>query len=496
MASRKIASVKSTVRKAAKAVRKQATVARKQVARAKKAVPARVKKLTSAPKPGAVATGELKLPALHESTTSTGLKVIAAERGPLPLVSVRLVMRAGAVFDPAGKDGLADFTARLLRRGTKRMDADGISEAIEFVGASLYAGVNEDVLSVYLTTPAEHFSEMLDVLGQVVREPTFPEQEVVDARERALAQFANDLDDPSAIADRAFTRAVWGDHPYGRDVGGNKRTVSTFTRDDVVRFHAECMGPRVSLLTVVGAIAPETVAAEAERAFAGWTGGPDVQPMLPRKQEPLAKAGTVLLVDKPDQTQSQVRLGGPGFWLGHEDYFPATAMNIALGGGFTSRLMNEIRVNRGLTYGVSSYFDTMSAGGIFALSTFTKTASTREIIDVALKEIHGVRDGGLKPRELKDAQSYLAGLYPMRTETNESVASVIADMRMHALGDDWVEKFRDRLRAVTPKDVAAVAKKYAFADPPVIVVLGKASEVKPLLEGLGPITVVPASDYE
>ncbi|RKH84725.1 insulinase family protein [Corallococcus sp. AB045] len=497
MASRKIAKVKNTVRKAAKAVRKQATAARKKVAQVKKAVPARAKKLVkAAQEPKSAATGELKLPALHESTTSTGLKVIAAERGPLPLVSVRLVMRAGGVWDPQGKDGLADFTARLLRRGTKSLDADGISEAIEFVGASLYAGVNEDVLSVYLTTPAEHFSAMLDVLGQVVREPTFPEKEVVDARERALAQFANDLDDPSSIADRAFTRAIWGDHPYGRDLGGNKRTVSTFTRDDVVRFHAECMGPRISLLTVVGAIDPATVAAEAERAFAGWTGGPDADPMLPRKQEPLAKAGTVLLVDKPDQTQSQVRLGGPGFWLGHEDYFPATAMNIALGGGFTSRLMNEIRVNRGLTYGVSSYFDTMSAAGIFALSTFTKTASTRVIIDVALKEIHGVRDGGLKPRELKDAQSYLSGLYPLRTETNESVASVIADMRMHGLGDDWVEKFRDRLRAVTPKDVAAASKKYAFADRPVIVVLGKASEVKPLLEGLGPITVVPASDYE
>ena len=183
-------------------MRKQAVSARNKVAAVRAKAPARSKPApksapkSAAPKSGAAATGALKLPPLHESTTSTGLKVIAAERGPLPLVSVRLVMRAGAVWDPPGKDGLADFTARLLRRGTKRMDADGISEAVEFVGASLYAGVNEDVLSVYLTTPAEHFSAMLDVLGQVVREPTFPEQEVVDARERALAQFANDLDDP------------------------------------------------------------------------------------------------------------------------------------------------------------------------------------------------------------------------------------------------------------------------------------------------------------
>jgi zinc protease len=444
---------------------------------------------TVAPAPAAVT-----LPPLHESTTSSGLKVLAAERGPLPLVAMRLVIRAGSAVDPADKHGLADFTARLLRRGTARMSADELDETIEFVGASFSVGSSEDGLSLFVTTPAEHFPEMLSVLGQLVREPSFPEREVEQARERALAGFVNDLDDPSVVADRAFTRALWSDHPYGHDVGGSAAHVRTFTRDDLVRFHRERMGPRVALLSVVGAVSPEVVAREAEKAFAGWEGGPEAPVELP-PADTLSTSG-VLLVDKPDQTQTQVRMGGPGFRVGHPDYFPASAMNNILGGGFTSRLVNEVRVERGLTYGIHSYFDMMDAGGVFGISTFTQTDKTREIIDVTLAEVAKVRERGITPAELKKAQRYLAGLYPLRTETNESVASVISDIRVHGLGDDWVEKFRERLLAVKPKQTVEVAAKYLFTKPPLIVLLGKASEVKKHLQGLGPVTVVPASDYE
>jgi zinc protease len=442
------------------------------------------------------ASRPLKLPTATETTTSSGLQVLAAERGPLPLVSMRLVLRAGSVTDPKDKHGLADFTVRLLRRGTARMSADDIDEAVEFVGASLAAGVSEDLMSLYITTPAEHFPAMLSVLGQLVSEPTFPEKEVDLARERSLAQFANDLDDPSTIADRAFTQALWGNHPYGHDVGGSASHVRTFTREDVVRFHRERIGPKGALLVVVGAVKPQVVAAEAEKAFARWIQPEQAEPLVVPPVDKVAQAGRVLVVDKPDQSQSQVRIGGPGYRIGHPDYFAATAMNIALGGGFTSRLVNAVRVERGLSYSVGSYFDTLSAAGIFAISTFTKTASTREIIDVSLEQVARVRDSGITARELKTAQTYLAGLYPLRTETNESVASILADIRMHGLGDDWVEQFRDRLRAVTPKQVKAVSAKYLYPQPPAIVVLGKASEVRKQLKGLGTVSVASVSEYE
>ncbi len=486
---KKASAQKVTAKKAAGAVK---TAAKKVVASAKKAAAKRA----APPVRKEGDTSPLKLPPIVERTLPSGLQVLAAERGPLPLVAIRLTIRAGSATDPQGKHGIADFTSRLLRRGTARMSADDIDEAIEFVGAGFAVGVGEDTMSLHLTTPAEHFPTMLGVLGQLVREPSFPEKEVESARERLLAQFANDLDDPSAIADRAFTRALWGEHPYGHDVSGNAAQVRTFTREDVLRFHRERLIPRNAMLVVVGSVSPDVVAAEAEKAFAGWQNPPNAEEFVVPRQERLARAGELIIVDKPDQTQSQVRIGGLGFSMGHPDYFPATAMNIALGGGFTSRLVNEIRVNRGLSYGVSSYFDAMNAGGIFAVSTFTKTQSTREIIDVALREVTKMREEGIAPKELKSAQTYLAGLYPMRTETNESIAAIIADVRLHNLGDDWVEKFRDRLRAVTPKEVAAAAAKYCFPERPTVVVLGNAMQVRPLLEGLGPVTVVPASEYE
>jgi zinc protease len=495
MATRSTAARKKVARALKSAVK---TVAKKQasVKKAAKKVAKKAPARKAAPREQEPVSRPLKLPPIVERTTSSGLQVLAAERGPLPLVAMRLVLKAGSVMDPLDKLGLADFTARVLRRGTTRMSADDIDEAIEFVGANFAVGVGEDSMSMYLTTPAEHFPQMLSVLAQLVREPSFPEKEVESARERALAQFANDLDDPSVVADRAFNRALWGDHPYGHDVGGTAAHVRTFTREDVVRFHRERMVPRNAMLVVVGAVAPDVVAAEVEKAFAGWESTSAAPEVVVPKVERIARAGQVLIVDKPDQTQSQVRIGGPGFPMGHADYFPATAMNIALGGGFTSRLVNEVRVERGLSYGVSSYFDAMKAGGVFAINTFTKTQSTREIIDVALGEVAKVREGGITPKELRGAQTYLAGLYPLRTETNESIAAIISDVRLHNLGDDWVEKFRDRLRAVTPRQVAAAAAKYCFPEKPVIVVLGKAEVVRPLLEDLGPVTVVQASEYE
>ena len=453
-----------------------------------------VKRPKPAPVKPASTTSGLMLPTFHESTTSSGLTVLAAQRGPLPLVAMRLAVHAGSAVDPKDKHGLADFTARLMRRGTARQSADEIDEAIEFVGASFAVGSNEDLLSFYVTTPAEHFPAMLALLGELVREPSFPEREVELARERALAGFANDLDDPSAIADRAFTRALWGTHPYGHDVGGSTAHVRTFTREDLVRFHRERLGPKVALLSVVGAVDPGLVAEEAEKAFGAWTGGPD-KPQQPPAVGKIA-TGRILLVDKPDQTQTQVRLGGPGFRMGHEDYFPSAAMNNVLGGGFTSRLVNEVRVERGLTYGINSYFDMLNVGGVFAISTFTQTERTREMLDVSLAEVAKVRESGISAAELKKAQRYLAGLYPLRTETNESVASVIGDIRVHGLGDDWVEKFRERLFAVKPRQTQEVAAKYLFAKAPLIVLLGKASAVKKQLKGLGSVTVVPASDYE
>ncbi len=444
------------------------------------------------PEKGA-ATREVKLPPTRDSVTAEGLKILVARRGPLPLASARLVIRAGSALDPAGKHGLSDFTARLLRRGVQGMTADQINETVEFVGGSLAISASEDYLALSVSAPSEHLPALLEVMAKLVREPTFPEAEVDSARERMLAQFANDLDDPGLIADRALNRAIWGDHPYGHDVSGSPEHVKTFKREDLVRFHADRMGPKVALLVIVGSVDPEATSAAAAKAFAGWSGGPS-EPTLPPRMERAAMAGQIVIVDKPEQTQTQVRLATLAYERGNRDAFPGRVANAVLGGSFTSRLVEQVRVNRGLSYGISSHFDPLQVGGTFGVSTFTKTESTREILDVTLAEVAKMRAKGPTAKELKGAQTYMAGLYPLQFETNEAVSAGIAEIRVYGLEEDWVERYRERIKAVTLKQCVEVARKYFFPDGPTLVLVGNAEKVKKQLKGLGEVKVLQVSE--
>lgn len=435
----------------------------------------------------------IHLPVQHERRTSSGLTVIVGERGPIPLAAIRLVIPGGAAVERPEKAGIADFTTRLLRRGAGGLDADALNEAVEFVGANLSVGASEDQVDLAITTPADHVPAMLEVLGKLVTEPTFAEEEVASARERTVARILNDLDDPGSLVERAFTQAMWGDHPYGHDLVGTPATVGSFTREDVVTFHRDHLGPKVALLVVVGAVDPDAVHAAAERAFARWTGGPE-RVVSPAHRERAAAAGQIILVDKPEQTQTQVRLGAMTLPKTHPDYHAAVVANCVLGAGFTSRLVDEIRVNRGLSYGVSSYIAPLRGGSSFGIDTFTKTSTTREIIDVALREVEKLRTRGITQSELDKAKTYLCGLYPLRLEANESISGGIADIRLSKLAPDWVERYRDLIQGVTRAQAVAAARAHLMRDPPAIVLVGNAAQVRPQLKGLFPVTVRKVSD--
>jgi zinc protease len=440
-----------------------------------------------------VKRAERILPARASFTTADGLDVEVARRGRVPLVSIRLVIQSGSATDAPGRLGLADFTVRLMRRGTKQLDADALNETVEFVGGTLAVFAAEDFVALAVTTPAEHLAEMLNVLAQMVRDPVFPEREVDTERERTLAQFANDLDDAGLLADRALQKVIWGSHPYGHDVAGSRASLQQLGRDDVVAFHRDYFGPHVSRLILVGAVDLPTSRPLVERAFAGWRGGPS-QPVIPPALEQVVGEGKVLVVDRPNQTQAQVRLGGRGYRRGEPVTFPAQVMNASLGGGFTSRLVREVRVKRGLSYGVGSSFETMRVGGSFSVSSFTKVKTTPALLGVLLDEVARMRERGPTKAELEKAQEYLAGLFPLRVETNEAVASAIADLWLYSLGEAWVDDYRARIRGVTRAEAAQAAARFCFARPPAVVLVGPAEALQRAGAVVGEVTVVPATE--
>ena len=430
----------------------------------------------------------LKLPEHQVRQLPNGLTVHLVPRGPLPLVAVRLVIRAGSAFDPPGRLGVGDFAARLFRRGAAGQSADQISDVVDFVGAGMGGFANEENVIMSLSTPSKHFAPMFELMARLVREPEFPEHELELARRRTLASLTNDLDDPGSLADRALVRATWGTHPYAHETIGGKKDILAFTRDDLKRFHQERLGPQIAHLYVVGAFDIDEVMGTIERTLGSWSGGPREIPEVPI-WEGLARPGEVLIVDKPEQTQVQLRIGGHGVQRGHPDHFPLVTMNTVLGGGFTSRLVTEIRVKRGLSYGAGCAFDMMSVAGTFTVSSFTRTESINTLIDVALGEVKKMKKVGPSKSELATVQRYISGLYPARLETNEAVSGAIADVVHYGLNDSWISDYRERIAAVTVKEAAAAADKHLFGNERCIVLVGNAEALRPKVEKYGPITV-------
>ncbi len=433
------------------------------------------------------------LPAHQRLVLPNGLTLHLVPRGPLPLVAVRLVMRGGSAWDAKGKEGVADFSARLLRRGAAGKTADELSEAVEFVGASIGGWANEENTVVSLSTPSRHLEAMLGVLADLVLRPDFPQEEIDLARRRTLAQLSTDLDDPGVLADRALTRATWDQHPYGNDSTGSKRSLETLTRADLQAFMRDRIGPRVAHLYLVGEFDARAVRRSVDRLFGDWSGGPAVLAPVPAWKG-LRLPGEVVIVNKPEQTQVQVRVGARGVGRGHPDHFPLAVVSTVLGGGFTSRLVTEIRVKRGLSYGAGCGFDMMTGAGTFSVSSFTKTETVGTLLDVALGEVDRMRKSGPLAKEVATVQRYISGLYPSRLETNEAISGVIADVEHYGLPADWIGTFRERISAVTVKEATAAAREHLFSDQRSIVLVGNADALAKKAKRYGPVSVVEPKD--
>jgi zinc protease len=415
--------------------------------------------------------------------------VVVAERAGVPLAAVRLVLRGGSSLDPRGRSGLAHLVALSARRGTRRWTGPEIDLAVESLGAELGAGVDEDATYFGLSAPVEVLPRCLDILADVATSPTFPSAEVQRLRRREIASLAHDLDEPPLVADRAMLQAAYGGHPYGHPPEGRAKDLEATRRSDVEGFHARSYRPAAGILVVVGKVDAGEVLALVRRRFGGWR-GPDGAAALP--ETPAAPRTSVVVVDKPDVTQTQVRVASGGFPRKSPDYFPGIVASALLGGGFTSRLMEAIRVNRGLSYGVRSRFATSAAGGIFFVSTFTKVETTAEIVKVTLEETARFCGEGPGTDELDRTQSYLCGLFPLSLETHDQLAEKLADLALYDLPDDEVSAFRDRVRAVTPQMARDAGRRYFPLGERVVVAVGPAKAIARSLEPFGPVTVVPA----
>jgi zinc protease len=440
---------------------------------------------------GSLATAtaqEIKLPPIEKTTLDNGLKVIIIEHHELPVVAFRLVLKSGSAYDHPGKAGLANLTAGLLRKGTKTRSATQIAEEIDFVGGSLGAGSGLDATYATCQVLTKHFDVGLDLLSDIILNPTFKEDEIERLVKQTLAAIKQQKDDPGSVAEEKFREFVFGDHPYGQPSEGTEESIIALTQDDIVNFHKKYYVPNNAILAVVGDVKSGEAIKKVKAKFSSWRSKEVTPPSF--VEPPPIKGHQILLVDKPDLTQTYIKVGHLGIKRKNPDYFAVRVMNYVLGGGgFASRLVEEVRAKRGLTYGIRCNFDSYKLRGAYEVSTFTRNDSTAAAIGAIIEQIKRMRAEEVTDKELEDTQSFYNGYFPLQFETPSQIATQILDVELYDLGEDYIKNFRKNIKAVTKKDVLRVAQKYLNPDNLKLVVVSKADDVKSSLEPLGEVKV-------
>lgn len=442
-------------------------------------VPPGVQLIPQMPAPEAAKT--YKFPAVSSKTLANGMRVFVVSSHAMPAVSVHLVLpSAGSLNDPSGKPGVASMVAGLLTEGTDKRSAQQIAEAIDFVGGALSATASDDGTAVNVTVVQKDFDLGMDLLSDVALHANFQPEEIERQRRQLISNLQVNYDDADYLASAVFQRVAFGLHPYGLPNEGTPVSANVITRDDLMKFRDAYFSPNAAILAFAGDVSPDAAFAAAEKYFGAWQSKPAPPAAA---QPPQVTSGVhITVVDKPDAVQTQIRVGKLGVRRGDSNFFPLFVANRVFGGGFNSRLNTEVRIKKGLTYGANSIFDTRMLGGSILATTFTRTEATMDALNLVVDVFKSMAGSTVKPEELKFAEDYLVGVYPIQTETTDEVATRVLQVAHYGLPADFNETYQSRLSAVTLDQVNSAGAKYFDPSALDIVLVGNASQFRDALK--------------
>jgi zinc protease len=432
--------------------------------------------------PRPLAAPSVKFPPYEMHTLPNGLRVVIVQQHEQPSVTLRLVVRAGAAYDPKDKAGVASLVASLLDQGTNTRTAQQIADTIDFIGGGLGAGAGTDLSYVNVIVMKDSVDLGLNLMSDVVRHPAFANEELGRQREQILSGLKVSYDDPDYVANAVVDRLIYGAHPYGRPSSGTPESVASITHDDLVAFHHTYFVPNNSIVAVVGDVVPAEALALVTKVLGDWA--KQEVPPFPMVDPP-PPARRALVIDRPDAVQTEIRVGQLAIPRNHPDYL---ALNVAvniLGGEGGNRLQGVLRSDRGLTYGASADMHTYKrAGGIIA-DTDTRTETTGEALRVVVDEIARLQRERVGDQELANAQAYLAGNFPLTIETPDSIAMQVLNSLFYELDVKELETYRERVNAITPDDIQRVARQYLKPNNLSVVLVGDAAKFAKQLKGVG-----------
>lgn len=426
----------------------------------------------SAPAPLAPVAFNISQPT--ETTLANGLKLVVFEDKKLPLVSFRLIFRHGDIHEPANAVGLNSAVASMLSEGTESYSSKQLAEEIERLGAHLGASSGSDTTSLSASSLTLYASDILRLMAEMILKPAFPETELDLYRRNTIENLKFQRSQAGFLADEQVSRLIYGTHPYAK-VSPTAADIEKLTREMLIEHQTRTFIPNNAVFVIVGDVDKDELMKEIEDVFGAWESGAVED--FAFDSMPKRDGRTLTIVDRKGSAQSNIVLANAAIERNHEDYFRALVMNQILGAGASSRIFMNLREEKGYTYGAYSKFDSRRLAGAFEATAEVRTAVTGDSLKEFFYELNRIRNEKVSDEELQDAKNFLAGVFPIRAETQEGLTNLLVQQQIYDLPADYLQTYRERVNEITIEDVADAAEKYVQPENMAIVIVGDAEEI-------------------
>ena len=435
---------------------------------------------------------QVKLPRPLEFHLANGLTVLVLERHELPTVDFALWIKSGALQDPAGLPGLAKFTADMLREGTARRNSAQIASAVDAIGASLEpsAHFGSSHSQIVASGLVQNTGKLLDLMSDIVENPTFPQDELAKYKTRQLADLEQERADPDFLSMERFYRVLYGDFPAAV-IAPTPASVKAVTSADLKQFHDRYYAPNNALLGVAGDVQAKQVVSLIEKYFGAWKKQPVTHPELAALPAPAP--AKVYLVDRPGSVQTNIIAGDYALRRNDPDFIPLRVMNRILGGGPTGRLFLNLREEKGYTYGAYSYYTADTYPGAFIAETQVRNAVTDGSLHELMGELNRIRDQAVPENDLEDARHAIVAGFALSLEQSATLLNYWMTSKYYGLPEDYWDRYPAEVAKVTPAVVQRVARKYVDLDHLQVVCVGDAKQIKDVLGKYGTVEVYDAN---
>ena len=433
------------------------------------------------------------LPAPSSFALANGLKVLYLQRPNLPIVSAQLVVDAGLAAGDPSLPGVSDFTAAMLEEGTTSRSSQQLSDELEHLGAGYAALTRRDTTSLEIDALARNFSDALALLADIAQHPTFPADEIERQRKSRLSTIAESREQARALADVALARALYGPaHPYGSSAVGTEASVNRIGEADLRSLWQRYFRPDNAALIVVGAIDAASLKTLVEKQWGDWKPA-SAATANATAAKPMTATARVIIVDKPDSPQTELRIGRIGTVRTTPDFAALQVLNEAFGGAYTSRLNLDLREDKGYTYGVASRFNYGRMPAPFVIRTAVRSDVSAPAVKEVFSELKRVTAAPLAADELKRARGSLTQSLPGLFETNEATVGSFGDLFAYGLPLDYYRKLPAEFNAVRAPTLEALARRYLDPTGMVVIAVGDRKNLETTLQplGLGPLEVWP-----